>query len=182
MSERYEVVSVGGGYSMLMDRQKGEPVVTGSGAAYQAPTENVQWTADMMNRTASVAPEAAPVAREEAPEPTPEPVRPNPAALLHVMAHSEPTDADGTPIDYDGTPIAPAPVVRPVEKVDYPRMAGKAIGSIGVLSGRLASIGRWLDALEDGSVSPEFAMRRLRQAQTEAHKYAEDIYEELSAR
>lgn len=74
----------------------------------------------------------------------------------------------------------PEPVVRPVQKVDYPGMAGKAIGSIGVLSGRLKSIGRWLDALEDGSVSSEFALAKLREVQSESWQYAERVYEELN--
>ena len=141
----------------LRDAKTGELVMMASGeAVYAAPLPNAQWTADFMNKG-----EAKKAQRESAP------VQPNPVALLHVMPTPEPT---------------PEPVVRPVEKVDYPRMAGKAIGSIGVLSGRLKSIGRWLDALESGEVSPEFAMRKLREVQSESLAYADDIYDELSAR
>ena len=105
---------------------------------------------------------------------------PNPAALLHVMAHSEPADADGTPIDYDGTPIAPAPVVRPVEKVDYPTLAGSAIGTVSVLLTPLNGLMRWMDRAD--SVSPEFWMDFMRDLITEARTYAADAAEEFSTR
>lgn len=192
MSERYEISDQGDGTAIVIDTHTDQPVFTADGTrVYEAPTENAQWTADRLNRAE---------ARKSAPAPEPEPVRPNLAALLHVMAHaeptfsvpsdsddystewrtSEPTDADGTPIDYDGTPIAPAPGVRPVEKVDYPRLAGSAIGTIRVLLTHLNGITRWLDKADD--MTPEFWMEYLREQVAEARDYAADATDRFATR
>lgn len=65
LTTRYVAVDAGNGDAILMDRQTDTPVLTNSGRIYMAPLENVQWTADSMNLSASIAPEAAPVAPEE---------------------------------------------------------------------------------------------------------------------
>lgn len=69
MTQRYTVEPGTDGYAVLRDAETGELVRTGSGIIYCAPTANVQWTADTMNRTAETTPDAAPVAREEETEP-----------------------------------------------------------------------------------------------------------------
>lgn len=196
MSERYSVQSIGDGEAFVYDSQTEAPVKTEDGTrTYVAPLADVQWTADHMNRMnnrhVGDVEKTVPATDRPLPEQTPADqdrleyergnrpeVTPAADVLNRLESCASLEDRLNTPMRATKT----EPVVRAVTKVDYPRMAGKALGSIGVLSGRLASIGRWLDALEDGSVSPEYAMRQLRRAQTEAYQYAEDIYNELSSR
>lgn len=177
MSNRYEISDQGDGTAIVIDTESCLPIFTTDGThIYEAPIANAQWTADRLNRAEvrmldSLARIAVAIEEAEA-----EPTRP-PNSLDRAQAQRQRIQAARERRETES-----APVVQSVEKVDYPRMAGKAIGSLGVLAGRLNSIGRWLDALEDGSVSAEFAMAQLRKAQLEAYQYAEDIYEELSAR
>jgi hypothetical protein len=151
MEQRYEVRDSNDGQAVLLDTSTGRYVTTGSGALYEAPIDNVRWTAMTMNKTH--------VLREAKDTP--------------ILA-----EASASTVLDESTDPAPGPRHARVPATDYPRRLGQLEGEImglrAEVTGMLAGLA--LISTAYAEMRAEVAEKRLR----DVHARLKEITDRIS--